>query len=213
MVLPAGRGKCLRNPMPRGEHRLLRRDGPREISSEGSWPIVVPDLRLSEATTEARLGGGSSRQRSRVATVPAAPVPSRGGRTAHRMQWRPTSPRKHREACCLDGQAPVLVVLWSCGLLPLVSLPRALPSRSLRRRKDGARREEEEGDEAQTGGAEGGKPRGAVLQKVRKARDDQAAGVREEHNCGVPQETRRAAHKAFGRKEVQQRKKSSRTTM
>ena len=58
---------------------------------------------------------GLSRQRSRVATVPAAPVPSRGGRTVHRMQWRPTSPRKHREACCLDGQAPVLVVLWSCG--------------------------------------------------------------------------------------------------
>ena len=142
---------------------------------------------------------GLSRQRSRVATVPAAPVPSRGGRTVHRMQWRPTSPRKHREACCLDGQAPVLVVLWSCGLLPLVSLPRALPSRSLRRRKDGARREEEEGDEAQTGGAEGGKPRGAVLQKVRKARDDQAAGVREEHNCGVPPQIRRA-HKAFGRR-------------
>ena len=115
MIPPAGRGKCLRNPMPRGEHRILRRDGPRELSSEGSWPIVAPDLRLSEATTEARLGGGSSRQRSRVATVPAAPVPSRGGRTAHHMQWRPTSPRKHRKACCLDGQAPVLVVLWSCG--------------------------------------------------------------------------------------------------
>jgi hypothetical protein len=139
-------------PPPRRTPRIFKRGQPADCGA-GLAPLGG-----HHGSPSRRVGGGSSRQRSKVATVPAAPVPSRGGRTVHRMQWRPTSPRKHREACCLDGQAPVLVVLWSCGLLPLVSLPRALPSRSLRRRKDGARREEEEGDEAQTGGAEGGKP-------------------------------------------------------
>ena len=100
----------------------------------------------------------------------------------------------------VDGQVPVLVVPWSCGLLTLVSLP--LPSRSLRRRKDGARREEEEGDEAQTGGAEGGKPRGACgsarsAESTRRPSCRRAGGA--QLRGGVPPQIRRA-HTACGRR-------------
>jgi len=91
VIPPAGRGKCLRNPMPRGEHRLHRRDGPREFSSEGSRPIVVPDLRLSEATTEARLGG--------LAGAPAA----RGARSRRFLLRRCPLAAAARSIACNGG--------------------------------------------------------------------------------------------------------------
>ena len=81
----------MRKPMPRGEHRLHRRDGPREFSSEGSRPIVVPDLRLSEATTEARLGG--------LAGAPAA----RGARSRRFLLRRCPLAAAARSIACNGG--------------------------------------------------------------------------------------------------------------
>ena len=189
VIPPAGRGKCLRNPMPRGEHRLHRRDGPREFSSEGSRPIVVPDLRLSEATTEARLGG--------LAGAPAA----RGARSRRFLLRRCPLAAAARSIACNGGlRARVSTArraAWTARLRSLSCCGRAaccLWCRYLGRYQAGAFDEERTAREGKKKKATKLKQVAlraenlvvrAVLQEVRKARDDQAAGVREEHSCGA----------------------------